>query len=216
MNTNSTEKNLQSLVGSIIMGLYQIIINYIGKQNSNEIRSLIEGNINKFLENLYNNEDIREIINHYKTDFMNQYNNGKNAILSNYNITINEVNTYLNNKINQLIKEIVIIKIITKLSEKIYSEYNSYIVKYFEEEIKNIKKTTISINIPAHLINSIQDISDKIYQKLGNISDDEEEILEKEEVKKENIIKNNANNKDKEKIKKNNKKNIDYLINDDD
>ena len=216
MSNNSDEKNLQSLVGFIILGLCQIIINYIGKQNSNKIRSLIEGNINKFLENLNNNEEIVEIINHYKTEFMNQYNNGKNKILSNYNITVNEVHTYLNNKIVQIIKEIVMIKIITKLSEKIYSEFNRYILKYFEEVIKNMKKTTISINIPTHLINSIQDISDKIYQKLGNISDDEEKILEKEEDKKENIINNKRNNKEKEKIKKKSKKNIDYLINDDD
>ena len=124
--------------------------------------------------------------------------------MSRYNIKINELNFTLDNGILNFIEERVIFEVINTLSDKILSDFNFAIINFIIQEIKNLKKKKLNINIPNDLINKINKISDNIYKNLGNISDDDEE-----EGKKIN----NMLNKDNKCFNKNK---INYLINDDD
>ena len=157
--------------------------------------------------------------------------------MQNYNITMNEAKSTLNNNILNYIEKIVITKVLRIMSTKIYNDYNNSIMNYINEEIKIRKKNKIDINIPDYLIKKIEKNSDEIYKKLGNMSDDEDEkeedkdSIEKSFKKKNNQIKisndknysqnetNNINIKYKNNIKEKNKndyQDIKYLINDDD
>ena len=157
--------------------------------------------------------------------------------MQNYNITMNEAKSTLNNNILNYIEQIVITKVLRIMSTKIYNDYNNSIMNYINEEIKIRKKNKIDINIPDYLIKKIEKNSDEIYKKLGNMSDDEDEkeedkdSIEKSFKKKNNQIKisndknysqneiNNINIKYKNNIKEKNKndyQDIKYLINDDD
>ena len=157
--------------------------------------------------------------------------------MQNYNITMNEAKSTLNNNILNYIEQIVITKVLRIMSTKIYNDYNNSIMNYINEEIKIRKKNKIDINFPDYLIKKIEKNSDEIYKNLGNMSDDEDEkdedkdSIEKSFKKKNNQIKisndknysqnetNNINIKYKNNIKEKNKndyQDIKYLINDDD
>ena len=99
--------------------------------------------------------------------------------MQNYNITMNEVKSALNNTILKYIEEIVITKVLGILINKIYNDYNNAIMNYIKEEIKIRKKNKMDINIPNYLIKKIEKISDEIYKNLGNMYDDDEKDEEK-------------------------------------
>ena len=226
--------NKIQVFNTIVHYLNQIIFEYIGKQNSNEVNNLINKIMNNFIQNLYNNDEINQLINYYKSDFQNQYERNKGIIMQNYNITMNEVKSALNNNILKYIEEIVITKVLGILINKIYNDYNNAIMNYINEEIKIRKKNKMDINIPNYLIKKIEKISDDIYKNLGNMYDDDEKDEEKDYFEnnlkeKNNRIQisndkginkiNNIDNKYKNDIKEKNKnkyQNINYLINDDD
>ena len=226
--------NKIQVFNTIVHYLNQIIFEYIGKQNSNEVNNLINKTMNNFIQNLYNNDEINQLINYYKSDFQNQYERNKGIIMQNYNITMNEVKSALNNNILKYIEEIVITKVLGILPNKIYNDYNNAIMNYINEEIKIRKKNKMDINIPNYLIKKIEKISDDIYKNLGNMYDDDEKDEEKDSFEnnlkeKNNRIQisndkginkiNNIDNKYKNDIKEKNKnkyQNINYLINDDD
>ena len=132
--------NKIQVFNTIVHYLNQIIFEYIGKQNSNEVYNLINKTMNNFIQNLYNNDEINQLINYYKSDFQNQYEQNKGIIMQNYNITMNEVKSALNNNILKYIEEIVITKVLGILPNKIYNDYNNAIMNYINEEIKIRKK----------------------------------------------------------------------------
>ena len=65
--------NVQQIFNTIIHYLNQIIFEYIGKENSNEVNNLITMTMNNFIQNLYNNDRIDKLIRYYKSDFQNKY-----------------------------------------------------------------------------------------------------------------------------------------------
>ena len=144
--------NKIQVFNTIVHYLNQIIFEYIGKQNSNEVNNLINKTMNNFIQNLYNNDEINQLINYYKSDFQNQYEQNKGIIMQNYNITMNEVKSALNNNILKYIEEIVITKVLGILPNKIYNDYNNAIMNCINEEIKIRKKNKMDINIPNYLI----------------------------------------------------------------
>lgn len=225
--------NQQQILNNIAFYLNQIISEYIGKQNSNEINKLINQNINNFIENLYNNEQIIQLINYYKSDFQNKYEQNKGMVMKNFNITMNEAKSSLNNNILKTIENMVITRILRILSNKIFYDFNNSIMNYILEEIKIRKKNKMNINIPNYLISEIQKNSDNIYKNLGNMTDyGDEEVNNSLNInnnykynfnqfsnanpKKEvtNSINNNSNNNIKGKCN-NNFNSINYLISDD-
>ena len=144
------------------------------------------------------------MINHYKTEFKNQYLEEEKKLLLKYAVNGKEVNCSLDKNFDNIIAQMVITKIVDILSNKIYFDYNSSILKFITDEIKNMKKSKeYVINIPNELINSIKKMSDDIYNNIGNISDNEDENKKSEEENK------------KKEEESNNKKIINYLINDD-
>ena len=185
-----------------------------------------------FVQNLYNNEEIKQLINYYQYDFQNKYEQYKGKIMQKYNITINEAKTSLNNNTMNIIENMVITKILGCLTDKIYTDFNNSIMNYIIEEIKIRKRNKMDINIPDYLIKEIQKISDNIYKNLGNMSDyddEEEKYLEENNNNINSIQFSNDNNKKEESNyinnkfnkniqgkKNNNFNNINYLINDDD
>ena len=225
--------NLEQIINNIVSYLIQIISEYIGKQNF-EVNKLINQNMNNFIENLYNNDEIMQLINYYKSDFQNKYEQNKGIVMKNYNITMNEAKSTLNNKILNIIENMVITRILRILSSKIFYDFNTSIMNYIIEEIKRRKKNKMNINIPDYLVREIQKISDNIYKNLSNMAD-----YGDEEVKNSINISNNYNNynsirfsnanhkkeeynsinsKSNNNIKgknNNNFNNINYLINDD-
>ena len=223
--------NKQQILNNIISYLIKIISEYLGRQNSNEINKLINQNMNNFIENLYNNNEIIQLINYYKSDFQNKYEQNKGMVMKNFNITMNEAKSSLNNNILNVIENMVITKILRILSAKIFYNFNNSIMNYIIEEIKRRKKNKMNINIPDYLIREIQKNSDNIYKNLSNMSD-----YGDEDVKNSININNNynsiqfsnANHKKEESNSINNKSNnnikgknnnnfnsINYLINDD-
>ena len=117
-------KNQQQILNNIVHYLNLIISEYIGKKNSNEINKIINQNIKGFVENLYNNDEIIQLINYYKSDFQNKYEQNKGIAMENYNITKIEGTSQLNNNILNIIQNKVFSKILVILSNKIYSDYN--------------------------------------------------------------------------------------------
>ena len=228
--------NVKQIFSTIIHYLNQIIFEYIGNQNSNEVNNLMTMTVNNFIQNLYNNDEINQLIKYYKFGFQNEYERKKGEIMQKYNITMNEAKSALNNNILNYVEQIVITKVLGIMSTKIYNDYNNSIMNYINEEIKIRKKNKMDINIPDYLIKKIEKISDEIYKNLGNMSDDDEKNEEKDSIEKSlkkkneyikisnDIIKNeneinSMNNNYKNNIKeknKNNYLNIKYLINDDD
>ena len=154
--------------------------------------------------------------------------------MQNYNITMNEAKATLNKNTLNMVKNIVISKILGIFANKIYFDFNNSIMNYINEEIKIRRKNKMDINIPDYLIKEIQKISDNIYKNLGNMSDyGDEEEKNSNEIKNINSIKfSNDNNKKEESNyinnksnknsqinqgkKNNNFNNIKYLIDDDD
>ena len=230
INSNNQQQTLNNIVNYLI----EIICEYIGKQNSYEVNNLINQNMYNFVENLYDNDEINQLINYYQTDFQNKYEQNKGKVMQNYNITMNEAKATLNKNTLNKVKNIVISKILGIFANKIYFDFNNSITNYIIEEIKIRKKNKMDINIPDYLIKEIQKISDNIYKNLGNMSDyGDEEEKNSNEIKNINSIKfSNDNNKKEESNyinnksnknsqinpgkKNNNFNNIKYLIDDDD
>ena len=181
-NKNS-ENNIQATITNI---LSQIICQYLGIKNDNEINSIINQNIDDFIQSLFENEEIDNIIKYYISDIQNLYDKNKDIILAKYNVNINEINYSFNNNINKKIEEMVILKILVILSNKIYTEFNIAIMNFISEEIKIRKKIKTSVVIPFSVIKEIQRISDNIYINLENICDDEQEDKDKGKKIKEN------------------------------
>ena len=187
--------NSETLIKSIKDKLNQIIDEYIEEQYNNyKYNNFIKNNkinqrINTFVENLYNLKEVKDIIDSNKSQFYNEYKSIENSILFKYGIYMYNINFRINNNIYGIIEQKVINEIIRILFSKIYSDFNLAIGNFIYEEINNIKKTKISLNIPEYIIFSIQRNSDDIYKKLENISDEENEQDEK--------IKNIQSNKKK-------------------
>ena len=76
INSNNQQQTLNNIVNSLI----EIICEYIGKQNSYEVNNLINQNMNNFVENLYDNDEIIQLINYYQTDFQNKYEQNKGKL----------------------------------------------------------------------------------------------------------------------------------------
>ena len=76
----------------------------MGKKNTNDINKLINQNINIFVENLNNNDEIIQLINYYKSDFQNKYEQNKGMEMENYNITKIEGTSQLNNNTLNIIQ----------------------------------------------------------------------------------------------------------------
>ena len=70
-------------MSTIIHYLNQIIFEYIGKQNSNEVNNLITMTVNNFIQNLYNNDEINQLIKYYKFGFQNEYEKKKEKLCKN-------------------------------------------------------------------------------------------------------------------------------------
>ena len=191
---NSGKKKIIEFIKSY---LYNIICEYIGKINNNEIYNNIQSNMQNLIQNMYNNDKIQELIEEYQTKFENRYQKEKSNVLSNYNISPNEVKHSINQSIYEEIENKVIFKILKILVNQILTEFNAGIMEFIKQEIKIRKKNNISIELPPDLIKKIQNISDKIYNNLGNISDDENEDEKDDEdkVRYNNNKKNNFNNK---------------------
>ena len=202
INSNNQQQTLNNIVNSLI----EIICEYIGKQNSYEVNNLINQNMNNFVENLYDNDEIIQLINYYQTDFQNKYEQNKGKVMQNYNITMNEAKATLNKNTLNMVKNIVISKILGIFANKIYFDFNNSIINYITEEIKIRKKNKMDINIPDYLIKEIQKISDNIYKNLGNMSDyGDEEEKNSNEIKNINSIKFSNDNKKEESNYINNK-----------
>jgi hypothetical protein len=124
----------------------------------------------------------------------------RNSIISRYNVYNHEIYHSINNNSYAIIEKMVIGKILNDLSDRIFVHLNNSIINFIKNEIKNSKRLKIFIKIPDDLINNIQKISDEIYKKIGNISDDEDD---EPNIQKSKFCKNEKN-----------RKNINYLIND--
>ena len=96
---------------SIKEHIFQIIEEYIGNLDRDEIIGIINFNINNFYQNIRNDNSIGEIIRQNNTIYQNEFNNRKNQVLWQYNVADYELNYYYI-KSNQYYQ----------IAEKIYSE----------------------------------------------------------------------------------------------
>ena len=174
------------MINSIINSLNQIISEYIGNQDSNEIYDTINQNINNFFDSLCNNEEINFLIKNIQTDFQNKYYQKRDIIMLKHKIYMSEVNAFLNNNTLNKIEQSTIIKVLQILSNKIYTKFNKSLMNYITEEINNRKKSGMDAIIQNDLHNKIQNNFNNIYKDLlGEISETEKDNEnENEEEKK--------------------------------
>ena len=200
INLDTSNSNLDNLIISLKNNLFHIICGYLEKQKSDEICNIINQNVNDFIQNLYDSDQINYKIQNYKSDFFNKYMEQRNSIISRYNVYNHEIYYSINNNSYAIIEKMVIGKILSDLSDRIFVHLNNSIINFIKNEIKSSKRLKIFIKIPDDLINNIQKISDTIYKELGNISDDEDDELS---IQNSKFCQNGKS-----------RKNINYLIND--
>ena len=161
-------------ITSIKERIYQLIEEYIGNLDRNEIKGIINYNINNFNQNIRNDNNIGEIIRQNNTIYQNIFIKIKNLILSKLNVADYELNNYyINSNQNYQISEKVYTKAILILYGKILIELNESINNYILSQISLKKRLKITIDLPKEMINKIKMNTDKIYNNLGNIYNEE-------------------------------------------
>ena len=182
-NFNFIDNLIQfNLFDYIINYIYKIIYEYIGQLDSNEINGIINANINYFRQNIYNNQNLSEIINHYKNIFDNNYANEKNNILSNYNVSPYEINNFYYSNSYQKIADSVHSQALNLLSKTILYDINNAILNFMYNEIMKRKQFNISIELPSYMINKINSFANKIYNKLIYISYGESDEIDRKNL----------------------------------
>ena len=163
-----------NLITSIKESIYQLIEEYIGNLDRDEIKGIINCNINNFYQNIRNDNNIGEIIRQNNTIFQNIFIKIKNLILSKLNVADYELNNYyINSNQNYQISEKVYTKAVLILYGKILIELNESINNYISSQISLKKRLKITIDLPKEMINKIKMNTDKIYNNLGNIYNEE-------------------------------------------
>ena len=159
---------------SIKEHIFQIIEEYIGNLDIDEIIGIINYNINNFYQNIRNDNSIGEIIRQNNAIYQNIFIKIKNLILSKLNVADYELNNYyINSNQNYQISEKVYTKAILILYGKILIELNESINNYISSQISLKKRLKITIDLPKEMINKIKMNTDKIYNNLGNIYNEE-------------------------------------------
>ena len=97
IKTNNDFEKEEQMITFISNNINQIILEYIGNQNSNEINNNINLNINNLFNNLCNNDEINFLIKYFQTDFQNNYYQKRDIIMLKYKIYLHEINFSLNN-----------------------------------------------------------------------------------------------------------------------
>ena len=163
-----------NLITSIKESIYQLIEEYIGNLDRDEIKGIINCNINNFYQNIRNDNSIGEIIRQNNAIYQNIFIKIKNLILSKLNVADYELNNYyINSNQNYQISEKVYTKAILILYGKILIELNESINNYILSQISLKKRLKITIDLPKEMINKIKMNTDKIYNNLGNIYNEE-------------------------------------------
>ena len=161
---------------SIKEHIFQIIEEYIGNLDIDEIIGIINYNINNFYQNIRNDNSIGEIIRQNNIIYQNEFNNRKNQVLWQYNVADYELNYYyINSNQYYQIAEKVYSQVILILYGIILYELNNSINDYVSSQISFKKRFQTTIDLPKEMINKIKMNTDKIYNILSNISDDENE-----------------------------------------
>ena len=161
-------------ITSIKESIYQLIEEYIGNLDIDEIIGIINYNINNFNQNIRNDNNIGEIIRQNNTIYQNIFIKIKNLILSKLNVADYELNNYyINSNQNYQISEKVYTKAVLILYGKILIELNESINNYILSQISLKKRLKITIDLPKEMINKIKMNTDKIYNNLGNIYNEE-------------------------------------------
>jgi len=188
INMEKLLKNLMFIIGaikncltngdnpiiSIKERIYQVIEEYIGNLDRDEIEGIINYNINNFNQNVRNDNNISEIVRQNNTIYQNIFTKFKNLILSKLNVADYELNNYyINSNQNYQISEKVYNKAILILYGKILIELNESINNYISQQISFKKRFNVAIDLPREMINKIKMNTDKIFNNLGNIYDED-------------------------------------------